>query len=97
MCTPAIAAGLAAGAAGAFALQKGGKTDTPTPPKLPETPAAPKAPQVGEAGTDQAMQQARTAQTKRAALAQGRGSTILTGPLGLSTPTPIGRKTLLGQ
>jgi hypothetical protein len=56
----------------------------PAPPPPPQTP-------------DEAAKAAGDAQKKVAQNAAGPGSTILTGPQGLTTPATTNQKTLLGQ
>jgi hypothetical protein len=61
-----------------------------TPP-APVTPP-PEAPKQA----DQAVQQARSDERRRAASAQGAASTILTGPQGVTDAAATAKKTLLG-
>lgn len=65
---------------------------------LPEAPKAPKAPDSGAPPTrsDPAAQTAADAERKRAAMAGGRASTILTGGRGLLQPASVARRVLLG-
>lgn len=64
---------------------------TPTlPPSAPDTAAA-------AANAATAARAASAMQRKRAALAPGRSSTILTGPSGLTSAPLTGYKTLLGS
>lgn len=66
------------------------KTPSFAPPPTPAAP--PKPPTLADPGVRQAGEDAR----RRAALAQGRGATILTSPLGL-TSRGGGGKSLLGE
>ncbi len=66
------------------------KPAPPPPPPPVQMPAPPPTP------VSAAVKAARKAQKRTAALAQGRKSTILTGPRGLLTEADITKKTLLG-
>lgn len=67
---------------------------TPPMPPVPEPPAPlPPPPQA----QDPAIVRARTRSRQQAALAEGRGSTVLTSGLGLTTPASSTKKTLLGS
>jgi hypothetical protein len=68
----------------------GGAPATPAPPPLP--PAAPPPPTT----VDPKVRAAHDATRQQAALAEGRGSTILTSPLGLTKKASTAQKTLLG-
>jgi hypothetical protein len=64
----------------------------PPPPPPPPPPPAPPTP------IDPAVTAARTKDRQVAALAQGRGSTVLTSGLGLTTePSASAKKKLLGE
>lgn len=64
---------------------------TPSPPPLPPAPPPP------PTEVDPAVKRARTENRQRAALAQGRDSTILTSPQGLTnTPMASTKKSILG-
>ena len=66
----------------------------PAPAPVIVTPAA--VPEVAvEDNTE--MKAASEAERKRALLAQGRGSTLLTGSQGVTDEANVKRKTLLGQ
>lgn len=67
----------------------GGSSPKPPPPPTPPPPAPTMASPV--------VQMARDDERKRARLAAGRASTILTGAQGLAAPAVTGVKTLLGQ
>jgi hypothetical protein len=60
-------------------------------------PAVPAAPQPAPTPTDPAVEAAADALRQTQAEASGRGSTILTSGMGVSTAPPVLRKTLLGQ
>lgn len=62
-------------------------------PKKPTTPGLPVAPLVTDAGVQAAAEKLR----RDAAQAFGRGSTILTSPLGVMQAPSLGKKTLLGM
>jgi len=62
----------------------------PPPPAPVQMPSAPPTP------VSAAVKAARKTQKRTAALAQGRKSTILTGPRGVLTEADITKKTLLG-
>jgi len=62
----------------------------PPPPAPVEMPAAPPTP------VSAAVKAARKTEKRTAAIAQGRTSTILTGPRGVLTEADIAKKTLLG-
>ena len=68
----------------------GGPPSIPAPPAPPPPPPPPPKPQ------DPAVTSARARNRQQAALAQGRGATILTSGLGLTTPATSAKKTLLG-
>lgn len=77
--------------AGVSKLFGGGNSSTPTVPAVPAPPPPPpmlNSPQGAQAATD-----AR----KRAAAANGYGSTLITGPQGLVTPATTGAKELTGS
>jgi hypothetical protein len=61
------------------------------PPKLP--PPLPPPPTLTDADAEDQRRLQREKERKR----RGRSSTILTGPLGVTGPAPVQRKTLLGQ
>lgn len=61
---------------------------SPSPPKPP--PAVP-------AVDDAAATEARRREEKRNRLASGRGSTMITGGIGLTQPAPTAPAVLLGQ
>jgi len=63
------------------------------PPKLPEAPAAPEAPPTAQ---DADVVAARADENRRRLAAQGQGSTILTGSLGVQGQANTGKKTVLG-
>lgn len=63
-------------------------------PKMPDLPGAP-AP--APDSTDEAVAKAKELERQRVGGARGIKSTFLTGPRGLSGPTPTMPKTLLGQ
>ena len=63
------------------------------PPPPPPPPAPPPPPQLA----DRDVQNAGIDQRNRALAAAGPGSTILTGPLGLTQPAQTTYKTLLGS
>ena len=65
---------------------------TPSPAPLPPAPAP------APTEVDPAVKRARTENRQRAALAQGRDSTITTCPQGLTnTPVATTKKSILGQ
>lgn len=64
----------------------------PKAPKAPEMPEAPQTP----TRSDDRVQAAADTERRRAAMAGGRASTILTGGRGLMEPAPVARRTLLG-
>jgi len=66
-------------------------------PSVPAAPAVPPAPAPAPQLPDQAVQRAGIDQRARAIAAAGPGSTILTGPLGLTQSAPTTNKTLLGS
>ena len=63
-------------------------------PKVPDMPARPADP---PRQTDESVLKARDKERKRAALASGRQSTLLTGSRGLTTGPATTGKMLLGQ
>ena len=64
-------------------------------PSVPAPPPPPPPPKPVAKKTDQAVQQARTDEQKRARVAAGQGGTIKTGGLGLLDEA-VTTKTLLG-
>ncbi len=68
-------------------------------PRMPAPPPPPAPPPELPKELDDATRRARGNERQRAALAAGRNSTILTGPMGLAdaASTAGGGKTLLGQ
>lgn len=66
---------------------------SPKPPKI-ETPPPPP---VADPGKNADAIAAAAAEKKRARLAAGYSSTVLTGGAGLLEPASVGRATLLGQ
>lgn len=68
-------------------------------PKTPDPPPPPEAPPEPPKDTDPEVKKARSDRRRRAALASGRTSTILTSPQGLldEAPGATGGKTLLGS
>lgn len=68
----------------------GSSAPTPTTPVLP--PEAPPAATPVDANVKKKREDVR----RQAALASGRGTTILTSPLGLTDPATTAPKTLLG-
>lgn len=72
----------------------GGGPDIPAP-ATPPPPVTP--PESAPTKNDPAVKGAGEAERKRAALAQGRGSTILTGSRGITSDANTAKKTLLGQ
>ncbi len=66
-------------------------------PKPPPPPPKPIAPPPAPETADVRVKAAGEAESKRARLAKGRQSTILTGPLGTTDQATVQRKTLLGQ
>lgn len=83
-----IAGGLAAGLLFNASRQK--------TPKLPELPAIPEPPPpLSQDRGD--ITRARLRQRRKSIGGQGRRSTLLTGPQGLTDPAPVQRKTLLGS
>ena len=67
---------------------------SPSPPPAPPPPPPPPEP---PKETDERVRKSRLDERRRAMLAGGRQSTILTGPGGLSDPPDTAEKTLLGQ
>lgn len=66
-------------------------------PRAPSPPPLPPAPPPPPTETDPSVKRARVENRQRAALAQGRDSTILTGPQGLAnTPVALTKKSILG-
>jgi hypothetical protein len=68
----------------------GASPPTPAPPVLPPEAPPPATP------TDREVKRKRESVRQQAALAGGRGSTILTSPLGLTDEATTAPKTLLG-
>jgi hypothetical protein len=66
-------------------------------PSVPAPPPPPEPPKDPPKKADPEVRAARTKERTRAALAQGRDSDILVGPLGLDTPALTSKKKLLGQ
>ena len=66
-------------------------------PPTPALPSPPPAPAPVPQAQDPAVVRARTQSKQQAALAAGRGSTVLTSGLGLTTPATTAKKTLLGS
>lgn len=71
----------------------GGGSSTPTLPPPPPPPPAP----VDNTTDNAASAAARAAEEKRARLAKGMGSTILTSALGDTSKAPTQKASLLGQ
>jgi len=69
-------------------------TSKPKEPKMPKMPAPPPPP---EEKADEALRRSKDDERKRARLASGRSSTILTSPFGAESKATVARKTLLGQ
>lgn len=68
----------------------GGAPSAPSPPPLPPEPPPP------PTEADPAVARAQKSERQRAALAQGRSDTLLTGAAGLTQPANTTKKTLLG-
>ena len=68
---------------------------SPAAPPPPSAPPPPPAPAVESESPE--AQQARSGARRRAALAKGRGSTVLTSGLGLTDDQDQQGKSLLGQ
>lgn len=67
-----------------------------SPPASPTLPALPPPPPPVPRRTDPEVSRAGTRNRQRAALAEGRASTILTSGLGLTSPASTTAKTVLG-
>lgn len=69
-------------------------------PKIPAAPALPTPPKIPKpqdtAGANEAAEAVRRAARSRSATG-GRGSSILTSPLGLTEPADTAKRTLLGR
>ena len=63
-------------------------------PKVPKMPPPPPPPPVVD---DAAANEARRLEERRNRLAAGRGSTLVTGGVGLLSPAPTAPKVLLGS
>ena len=68
----------------------------PKAPKQPD-PVAPPPPPVTQQEADVEARRAQDEDSKRARVAKGRASTILTGPLASDENAKVQRKALLGQ
>lgn len=86
-------AAVASLAASAFGIYK---TATAKAPETPAAPVLPPAPTVDPAADDAKARAAGVLARRRAAATPGLGSTMLTGPSGVTTPAPVAYKTLLG-
>ena len=88
MCKKAVSSVIKVGSLGLVDVDK--MLKPPSPPELPKAPDAPPAAQ--DAGVDAA----REDEKRRRLAASGQGSTILTGPNGVTSAASTGAKTLLG-
>lgn len=66
-------------------------------PKPPEPPPLPPPPPEPVKRVDERVARARQTNRRQAALARGRGSTILTSPLGLESEATTAGKRVLGS
>lgn len=80
---------------GAGVTKKGAEKAVEAIVPVPEMPEAPQTPQTPTRSDDR-VQAAADTERRRAAMAGGRASTILTGGRGLMEPAPVARRTLLG-